>query len=611
MFIITDGEVIQEWEDTNKSEPGNAAVSPSRKRFHKGKRRTQSGFPNFGQKGTGSEAVSPSTLLNVKLFERFVSTFPRGRIFTCSASTPVASSSDDGYFSSADPQWTQDDEKAMLTSLREFVPDCVSAILFPLYDEFGEISSVGMVFTNFETRVFTLEEVDYLNIFGNTMMSEVALLSTISADNEKKKFISSISHELRSPLHGILAGAELLFETDLDSSQVEHLETIQHCGETLLDTLNHVLDYSTLDSASIRDAHHIKKAALNTLDNDKEQQAALSKLERSESGNPREAVRSLDLAELTGEIVDVVLTGHAHKAKVVNPKTDSCDKTEDSLDENDLTGGNLVTKIADVATGDDWIYEVPSAAYRRILMNLLGNALKYTEKGFVRVSLTCKKNTSGIDDVELIVSDSGRGISEDFLAENLFKPFTQEDALAPGTGLGMAIVGLLVQNMGGTIKVESQLDIGTTFLVNFPFRRGLYKDRPRNQLMRRRTGTPQGKLAVLVGFSPDCRMDEITIMHRRNAIERHLSNLHVKFEHQTIEEYMNDASPQADFILVNGLAHKLSLESFQSYFYSPRLPTAILHGNRMLKLTANMKRPGLIFCHLPCVVSFLTILILV
>ena len=90
-------------------------------------------------------------------------------------------------------------------------------------------------------RVFTHEqELSYLSAFSNSVMAEVARLDTRLADSAKADFISSISHELRSPLHGILGMADLLKDTVIDTQQQSHIQTIENCGKTLLETINHV-----------------------------------------------------------------------------------------------------------------------------------------------------------------------------------------------------------------------------------------------------------------------------------------------------------------------------------------------------------------------------------
>ena len=90
-------------------------------------------------------------------------------------------------------------------------------------------------------RVFTNEQdLSYLAAFSNSAMAEVARLDMKLADSAKADFISSISHELRSPLHGILGMTDLLKDSDLDGQQVSHVATIETCGKTLLETINHV-----------------------------------------------------------------------------------------------------------------------------------------------------------------------------------------------------------------------------------------------------------------------------------------------------------------------------------------------------------------------------------
>jgi hypothetical protein len=97
--------------------------------------------------------------------------------------------------------------------------------------------------------VFTVDsEIAYLSTFTNSVMVEINRLDAITANKVKSDFISSISHEFRSPLHGILASAEFLRDTNLTNTQLEFISTIQSCGGTLLDTMNHVLDYSKINS---------------------------------------------------------------------------------------------------------------------------------------------------------------------------------------------------------------------------------------------------------------------------------------------------------------------------------------------------------------------------
>lgn len=126
--------------------------------------------------------------------------------------------------------------------LREVFPHARSLVLYPLWDAHRDRWFAGLVIWSSDPmRVFTIEqELSYLAAFSNSLMAEVARLDTKLADAAKGDFISSISHELRSPLHGILGCCELLKDTDMDNFQTNMSQTIETCGKTLLDTINHV-----------------------------------------------------------------------------------------------------------------------------------------------------------------------------------------------------------------------------------------------------------------------------------------------------------------------------------------------------------------------------------
>jgi hypothetical protein len=146
-----------------------------------------------------------------------------------------------------------------------------------------------------------------------------------------------------------------------------------------------------------------------------------------------------------------------------------------------LNGHQIPTTLA-ASTEDvmiilniDWqassIFESESGAWKRILMNLFGNALKYTQAGFVQVSLKC--DTSAADPefpskklVILQIDDSGKGMSQDYLKYQLFTPFAQEDSMVEGIGLGLSIVRQLATDLGGKIDIQSEVGYGTTVKVS-------------------------------------------------------------------------------------------------------------------------------------------------
>jgi len=143
--------------------------------------------------------------------------------------------------------------------------------------------------------------------------------------------------------------------------------------------------------------------------------------------------------------------------------------------------GGGVEVILDIKARNSWTYITQPGAFRRIIMNLLGNSLKYTSQGFIKVSLDTLPNDKNLqsadsnadkdsvpDLVVFTVTDSGKGISEDYLKNKLYTAFAQEDHLAVGTGLGLSMVSSLVKMLNGEIDVESVVGKGSTFSVQLP-----------------------------------------------------------------------------------------------------------------------------------------------
>jgi CheY-like chemotaxis protein len=118
-----------------------------------------------------------------------------------------------------------------------------------------------------------------------------------------------------------------------------------------------------------------------------------------------------------------------------------------------------------VAPYVSWAVRSQPGALRRIVMNLLGNALKYTDSGFVALNLIQSGNNSQFINISLKVEDSGRGMSPDFQKTKLFSPFSQEDPFASGTGLGLSIVKQIVESLKGDIDVKSTVRVGTQIEV--------------------------------------------------------------------------------------------------------------------------------------------------
>ncbi|KAF3483435.1 uncharacterized protein GIQ15_02759 [Arthroderma uncinatum] len=345
-------------------------------------------------------------------------------------------------------------EEEWIGQLLTLCPGARSIVFLPLWDPKRNRWFAGsLAWTKDPTRIIELADIAYLEAFGSCIMSEKARLEAIIADHAKSNFISSVSHELRSPLHGILASAEALQESATTSTQEDMIQTVMGCGEVLLDTVDQILDYA-------------KESHLKT--------DPLSKEENKESIST--LTTPLAFANLLENTVDAIVAGHDYR------------RSDFSSLSNEVHTGRTMSTLESsarrvmVILNIDWqtpgILKSQLSSWKRIIMNLCGNALKYTSSGFVYISLgtqtvlPASKTESAQRHITLQISDSGKGISNDYLKYDLFTPFSQEDQLAGGTGLGLSIVRQLVANFSGDIDVQSEVGYGTTVKVSVPINDG-------------------------------------------------------------------------------------------------------------------------------------------
>ncbi|KAF1956967.1 hypothetical protein CC80DRAFT_491834 [Byssothecium circinans] len=336
-------------------------------------------------------------------------------------------------------------------TLKEVFPHAKSLILYPLWDTHRDRWYASLVIWSSDPmRVFTSEqELSYLAAFSNSVMAEVARLDTRLADSAKADFISSISHELRSPLHGILGMTDLLKETQIDSQQESHIQTIETCGKTLLDTINHVLDYAKINNLT-RGSSKRRTKRLKT---------AIS----SAGGHTNDImtiISDVDMSVLAEEALDSVFAGFHFQQSAV-------------LDKSAKPNASPVAVIVDINKSDNYVFRTQPGAWRRVIMNLFGNALKYTPAGFIKIKLQVITNGDLDNDcaeLRLTVADSGIGMSESYINNRLFHSFAQENPLSQGTGLGLSIVKQLVELLGGDVEVRSERGRGTKFIVSCPLK---------------------------------------------------------------------------------------------------------------------------------------------
>jgi PAS domain S-box-containing protein len=233
-----------------------------------------------------------------------------------------------------------------------------------------------------------------------------------SADRAKSEFLANMSHEIRTPMNGVLGMAELLAKSNLDTRQKTFTDIIVKSGNALLTIINDILDFSKIDAGQMT----LRKAGFDPVE-------------------AIEDVATLLSSSAADKDIELLVRGASNHYTVV---------------------------------GDP-------GRFRQIVTNLVGNAVKFTEKGHVLIEVASDVVDEATVSLTIRIEDTGLGIPDDKL-KTIFDKFSQVDTSSTrryeGTGLGLAITAGLVKLFGGTIGVESVHGKGSVFTVTMPFAMG-------------------------------------------------------------------------------------------------------------------------------------------
>ena len=276
-------------------------------------------------------------------------------------------------------------------------------------DAFEQVANIKFDYIQGEYFSVPVSRNELIAILKATEMAKMEERRAKAANEAKSNFLANMSHEIRTPINAVLGMNEVILRECKDEKILEYAQNIEGAGRTLLSLINDILDFSKIEAGSmeINEAEYDFSSVLND-------------------------VYNMISIKAQQKVLDLVF--------------------------------DVDKELPDTMYGDEM-------RLRQIIVNILNNAIKYTQEGCVTLVATGTRNFDDTITIKISVTDTGMGIKEDDLA-NLFEKFKRLDVdknkTVEGSGLGLAITSSLLDLMGGSISVESEYGKGSTFTILLP-----------------------------------------------------------------------------------------------------------------------------------------------
>ena len=346
---------------------------------------------------------------------------------------------------------------------------------------------------------------------------EKELQKTNEANRAKSDFLARMSHEIRTPMNAIAGMAELAMREGIPPAAQEYIYTVRQASHNLLSIINDILDFSKIESGKMEIAYeeYMPSAIIN-------------------------------------DVINII------KIKAFDSR---------------------LRFIVNISSGIPGVLAGDAAKIRQIMLNLLGNAVKYTEKGFISLTVSGERQSGGPVSLIIEVSDSGRGIRAGD-TDKLFKEFTQLDVAyntgIEGTGLGLAITKSFVTAMGGTIGVRSEYGKGSAFTVKVP--QNIVNDNPIAAVT-----APGGKNVLIYERRQLCKDSLIKTMEDLGVRYRIVSSPAEFYRNITYENYTH--AFMASVLYDNVLKEYPKIAADTQIILIAELGETILHDNVNVLMT--------------------------